>query len=284
MLHRIHATAMPAVAVILTIAPPAAAQMAFHTPSAAQPSEGTVLVRSILHHAHYEGEIDGERRDVEEMFLNTEIDFGLTNSLALMVTLPVGMRDETAGRGAAAVESDNAGLGDAHAMLRWRVLTHDTGPIDTMRLSLLAGVELPTATDDLGSEHFNPMIGAAFMAIRGRHGYNAALRWMFTTGEGDHRDRAGQSTADVLFADAAYLFRIAPAEYGLNDLGAHYLMLELNGAMETNGDRELLLAPGYMFEGRTWAFEASIQVPLWQDIDERLETDVTVGAGLRFLF
>ena len=53
---------------------------------------------------------------------------------------------------------------------------------------------------------------------------------------------------------------------------------------ETNGDHEILLAPGVMYEARSFAVELSVQLPLLQEIDHRPKTDFTVTLGLRMLF
>ena len=53
---------------------------------------------------------------------------------------------------------------------------------------------------------------------------------------------------------------------------------------ETNGDHEILLAPGVMYEARSFAVELSVQLPALQEIDHRPKTDFTVTLGLRMLF
>ena len=61
-------------------------------------------------------------------------------------------------------------------------------------------------------------------------------------------------------------------------------MLELNGLYETNGDNQIFLSPGVLYEATTWALEASVQLPIFQDLADRPETDVVVVVGVRLLF
>ena len=153
---------------------------------------------------------------------------------------------------------------------------NDFGPIDTARFSLAAGAELPTGEDAFSADSVDPIVGAVFSYIKALHGFNADLRYQLTTGGHDDPVLPGEGSADALFGNASYLFRVAPAEFGAATNGALYAVLEANGIYETNGDREWMLAPGLLYETRHVAFEVSVQLPLWQDLDERPETEFTV--------
>jgi hypothetical protein len=39
-----------------------------------------------------------------------------------------------------------------------------------------------------------------------------------------------------------------------------------------------------MYEGREVSFEVMMQLPVWHELGERAELDLSVGVGLRFLF
>jgi hypothetical protein len=88
---------------------------------------------------------------------------------------------------------------------------------------------------------------------------------------------------DALFYNASYLFRLLPGQYGAHTKDATYFILEANGIYETNGDNEILLAPGIMYETRDMAFEFSVQLPAYQEIENRPKTNLTLTAGIRFL-
>jgi hypothetical protein len=61
-------------------------------------------------------------------------------------------------------------------------------------------------------------------------------------------------------------------------------VLELNGIYETNGDNELFLSPGLQYKKKRMTLEATVQIPVWQDLDNRPESDLLVGAGIRLRF
>ena len=89
---------------------------------------------------------------------------------------------------------------------------------------------------------------------------------------------------DALFYNASYLFRLFPDAYSSTSRSATYLLIEANGIYETNGDNEILLAPGIMYETRDMAFEFSVQLPAFQEIENRPKTNFTLTAGIRFFF
>jgi hypothetical protein len=181
-------------------------------------------------------------------------------------------------------ERTDAGLGDLRLTFKHRFWQNDFGPVDTARAAAFAGVELPTGDSAFSSDSVDPYLGAVFMYIGGRHGFNQSLRYTMTTGSTNSELRAGESLADDLRVDSAYLYRLSPAEYGSEYAASTYAVLELNGVYETNGDVEFLLSPGVLYEGTTWAAEAGVQLPVLSAVDERPETGWAVVLGLRFLW
>ncbi len=57
-----------------------------------------------------------------------------------------------------------------------------------------------------------------------------------------------------------------------------------NGLYEFNGDYDLRYSTGLMYEGWRWAFEAMIQLPVYDHLDDRPELDFGFGIGLRLSF
>ena len=268
------------------------AQEAIHTDSATAPSLGRVALRQTVQYAQLGDDPTDQGRDVEEWRTTTTIEYGLRPDLALSAYVPLVYREVEYG---GAVPPDHHagsdtttadfGLDDVTITAKWRVYRNDFGPIDTARFAAVVGAELPAGDDAFSSDSFDPLLGGVFTYIQGRHGLNADLLWKFTTGGDDEPVRAGEGDADAFFYDASYLYRVAPAAFGAaSSAGAWYAVLEANGAYETNGDNELLVAPGVLYEARTYALEASVQLPLWQELDHRPETEFTVTIGLRLLF
>jgi hypothetical protein len=110
------------------------------------------------------------------------------------------------------------------------------------------------------------------------------LQYKFNTGGDEFNTRAGDGPDDALRYESSYLFRLAPAEYESTTTGAWYLMAEMLGLYETNGDNEILLGPGILYEARSYALEATISLPVVRDVDHRPETEFMVTVGFRILF
>jgi hypothetical protein len=280
--------ALAALAIVASPAPfaqHAAAQEAANTPAATQPSPGSVVVRTTARVWVFDGGAPLVERDglvYEERF---RLAIGLTRELSAEVNVPLFQSDfDEPAPGRAPFDRTDFGFGDVDLSMKLRIWKEDLGPIDTMRVSLIAGTEIPTSTNDFGSHSFDPMVGAAFTGIFGRHGIGASIGWRFTTGSADDPLFAGDSTADVAMLQASHLYRLWPAEFPEEHVGAWYWSTELAATFETNGDAELTLSPGILYEGPRFAFELGLQVPLARDLEERPTTSLAAFAGLRFLF
>lgn len=222
------------------------------------------------------------RGDIEDIEFLTTLNAGVTQDVSLSFRLPVILRDrdfEWSGR-----SDRDEGIGDFTAMAKWRVVQKDTSALDTFRLSLVGGLDVRTGDTPFTGDSYDPLLGVAATGIRGRHGVNAALLWKFTTGGNDEPIYPGESTADLFRYDAAYLYRLHPARYSTDTHGAFYAVIEVNGTYETNGDHELFIAPGLMYEAAKWTAELSVQAPVWERVDHRAEYEFAIVAGLRFSF
>jgi len=249
--------------------------------------------------------------EVHQYIATTDITWGLTSHFALTAVVPVMWQsvdseliDHGGGHGghggggfpfpfpdpdpgtAATAHplGSDFGLDDITVGFKWRLYERDLGPIDTLRFALLGAVETPTGEDAYSSDSWDPIIGGVVSYIQGRNGINASLQWKFNTGEHPINLHAGKGEDDALFYDASYLFRLLPAKYGAHTKTATYIVLEANGIYETNGDNEILFSPGIMYETRDMAFEISVQVPAYYEIDNRPKTDLTLTIGIRFFF
>ncbi|MGP1310261.1 MAG: hypothetical protein ACTS27_08705 [Phycisphaerales bacterium] len=267
-----------AIVAACAVAAPALGQQAILTTAPTLPSKGQIVTRHLLTFTSYDdGPVDGE-----DIVLTNSVAYGLTGNLGVQFDLPYRFRDVD---GLTGGDVDTSGLADADLSLKWRVWQDDFGAVDTARLAVLGGVQLPTGADRFSSDSVDPFLGAAFMYIRGRHGLGASARWLFTTGDTDGPAfQPGDSLADALELDAAYLFRIAPETYGEEFVASWYGVLEVNTVYETNGDAEAFLAPGILYEAPSFAIEANIQVPIAQSLDNRPEREFIATIGLRLLF
>jgi hypothetical protein len=211
--------------------------------------------------------------------------YGITPDLSVDGTLAFYQSDFDDPRpGQSAFDPNAVGLGDLDLTFKYRFFKEDLGPVDTLRAAFFAGTELPTATEGFGSASADPQAGAVVTAILGRHGINQSVAWRFTTAGVDQPLFAGDTTADVFAFNTAYLFRLAPEEFGSEHTGAWYLTAEANGTAETNGDVEVLFSPGILYEGVRWAFEATVSVPIVQEVTDRAEVSFSAMVGFRVLF
>lgn len=266
----------------LALAAPALAQEAMSTEAATQPSSGAWYVKQQLRFTRFTNDPTGQDRDVNELRSVTSVYYGIDTDLALGLILPVVYQDIDSPQ--PGVSDDVFGLADFTLRLKWRFWRHDSGPIDTARLSFIADLELPSGDNDLSSKSVDPAFMLAYTMIRGRHGLSADLGFTFNTSDDEEVITPGDSSAEALRYDAAYLYRIAPDQYTADTHGAWYAVLELNGLYETNGNNELFISPGLMYEGRNWALEASVQIPIVSDVNNRPERDYSVILGLRLFF
>lgn len=258
---------------VLLPAPGALAQEAIHTGAATQPSPGHTIIRQQFTYHRLRDDPTGLDRSVDQFLSSTIISHGLSSDLSLSLRAPFFHREVDAPEPGDRREFTK--LDDPSATLKWRFIRHDTGPIDTFRAALLAGVVT-------GS--WDPYIGVVATAIRGRHGLTLQGQWLFTTDSERRPLFPGDAAADLFRADAAYVFRVSPAEYGADTKAAFYGVMEVNSFAETNGDHEVFLSPGILYEAERFAFEAGVQVPVSQALDHRPETSFSLTFGLRFLF
>lgn len=258
------------------------AQESTNTPAATQPGVGKWYLRQRLQYVNLGDDPSPERRDIDKVVATTALSYGITRELSATLTLPVTLAFEDP---AGPADTDTQfGAGDASLSFKWRPFQWDLNPVDSVRLAFFGGVETPTGTGDLGSHSWDPFAGAVFTTILGRHGFNQALSYKFNTGGDEFNTTAGDGPSDALRYDTSYLFRLDPAEYSAETTAATYFTLELNGLYETNGDNEVLLGPGILYEARTFAVEATIGFPIVQDVDHRPSTDLMVALGFRILF
>lgn len=271
---------LASVAATVALASSALAQESPNIRSATLPSPGNFVLRLSGNAYLYDG---GGALFEERLRLAT----GIIPELGVEAQLPFYQSDlSSAASAQTGTEPHAAGLGDLEIDFKLRILRLDTGPVDTLRVALLGGVECPTSTAGFGSSGFVPNAGVALNWISGRHGVSANVLYRFTTGKSDEFVPllAGDTDADVLEANLGYLFRVHPAEYGEKHVGAWYATAELLTTYETNGDVEMLLTPGILYEGPRWALEGTVGFPVWSQVDNRPEVDVVLGVGLRFLF
>lgn len=257
------------------------AQTPIVAPGAMQPSTGTGVAHFMPMYRRLDSFAPSGQDSADEFALLTQVAYGISKNVGIQFDVPMVYSSIDMDGG----DSDEEfGLADSTVLLKWRVYQNDPAPTETTRFSLIAGMQVPGNADAWvwdASDGWDPIAGFVFSIVRGRHGFNADVLWELYTGwGGDERDGRG----DSLRADASYLFRLAPAQYSAETEGALYAVAELNAFYDTNGDQCLFFSPGVMYEARAFTLDATVMIPVHQDVDFRAETEMVVAFGVRISF
>lgn len=175
--------------------------------------------------------------------------YGFSSRLALLPDLEFG-RD---------------GVEAASVRLKQQIFRHDTGPINTWRVSAQAGVRW---REEGGG---GTRAGLVSTTIQGRHGFNAAL-------DVD----ASAPSRERFEANGSYLYRLAPERFRPDTTDAWYAVVESLNRFSRDGDRVSDLALGVLYEARRHALE--IGVRLADPESDISRQTLRVGAGLRVLW
>jgi hypothetical protein len=247
----------------------AAAQEAIFTRSATQPAANVLAWRQQFEWMDYSD-------DSNEYSTKAILSYGITGNLAVEAQLP--LISMTGGW------HEEFGLGDMTILAKTRIWQRHDSAIDTARIGLFGGIAIPVGVDEFTGAGFDPIIGAVYMQVVGRHGFNVAAQYQLTTDGSRHPLLPGAGNADLIRVDGAYLWRLVPAAYSTEEDAAWYLTLDANSFLETNGDRELLLAPGILYEGTECALELGVQLPVARCVSERPAQGVGITFGFRLLY
>lgn len=259
----------------------ARAQEAIYMPAATQPAKGRFYLRERLRYLRLDDDPTGLNRSGDQFQLLSQLSYGVSSNVSLELDVPVTYRNIS---GAAGASIHGIGVEDVTVRAKWRIWKEDYGPLDTGRLSLIGGVNIPTGDDDFSSDSLDFDFGAVYTHITGRHGFNVAAQYRLNTGSEDQPLLIGEGNADLLRGDASYLYRLSPASFADSPDAALYGVIEFNSYYSTNGDMELFLSPGILYEARTWAFEAAVRVPVGASLDHSARTQIGVTVGVRVLF
>lgn len=254
----------------------ARAQAPLNSNVALQPSKGGLIIRQQFRYAEGEQSTPTGNVDIEQATSITTLVYGLSQDLTLILETPFVLSREIENTSTGDDRTDS-GFADVTLLTKYRVYRDDFGPTDTRRFALIGGFELPTGQDEFSSDSINPIIGGVFTHVEGRHSFDADALWKFNTGGGDRGE-------DLLKYDLAYVYRLWPTTYASTNPTALFGSIELNGLYETNDDQELFVSPGIQYVTTRWIVEATVQIPIWQDLDHRAERDFIIGVGFRVQF
>lgn len=227
--------------------------------------------------------MDRERRNI---VLPQTLVYGVTPRFTGFLTLPIVAQRRVDAGGSS--ETD-AGLADLRLLGRYTVFADDYAPLSTRRVALLSGMKFPTATDGFGTPSFDPIFGAVGTWAANRHELDLDALYTLST------ERDDFEAGDRFRYDVAYRYRVWPRRFGKRLLQLNGL-LELNGAwigrtqidgsrVSDSGGNVLFLSPGVQLAAKWLILEASIQVPVVQELNgPQLETDWVAVFSLRVPF
>ena len=238
-------------------------------------------------------------RDLEVIAVPSVFVYGFTEKLAFIGIAPYLDKTLNVGGG----ERGDHGLGDSTLLGRYQVFQRDR-PGETLRAQVLGGLKFPTGEDDeqdalgrlpqplqLGSGSYDPIMAGVFTWQRLRWQADFDVVYKINTKANDYE------FGDTLAHDAAFQYRVWP--WHLHERGVPgfvYGALELNGVwadrseadgnhLVDSGGYTMFFSPGLQYITKRWVAEASIQLPIVQELNGRqLETDFILTAGFRIQF
>jgi len=222
--------------------------------AATHPGRGTFYTRVLTSYAAY----DVNGTSVDDYRLMSKSAYGLHPRLAFLF-------DAEARRMASDASNDTC-LDHFTVRLKYRYLQFDLSPINTIRASATVGVIMPGDRKLNPNRNLSPRVGTAITAILGRHGLNAQVDRKFLS-----------DTSDTTELNVSHLYRIAPARYTRDTKGAWYTMLESLNTFSDDGDYQLDLAAGILYEARSWAAEVALRLPVSEKGSRELDREVIIG-------
>ncbi len=278
---------LAAAALSALLVPGVAAAQGINTNVALAVAEDEGIFRSQLRYRHSTDDPLGLSRELDALVAPQTLVYGVTPRLTAFATLPVLAHRRLEGANGR-VNRDEA-LGDFRLLGRYTFFADDYAPLSTRRAALLAGMKFPTGADRFGTPSFDPILGGVATWAANRHELD--LDALYTISTKRHDFEAG----DAFRYDLAYRYRLWPERFGRR-------LVQLNGVVELNGlwrgrtrtggrtvdasgGNTLFVSPGVQFITKNYIVEASLQVPLWQDLDgPQLEDDFVAVLSVRLPF
>lgn len=281
MLHYSNRAIIPA-AIALACAAPTQAQEAMYTAAATMPSPHTGIIRTQFHLYRFGSNPQTGTKSTDILEARAGFSYGIVRDWAAYIEAPLQVRSAEDRDG---FKSSDHGVENIDLMAKWRFYKNDSGGINTLRAALMLGASIPSGDDDdFSSNSVNPHAGVVLTWVRGRHGANQEFHLYWNTGGHEADNFGGEGPSEAVRSNSAYVYRIDPARYTSESVGAWYVTGEVNILYETNADLDIRLSPGLMYEGREFAFEVMGQIPVYQDTDHRPDFVFAVGFGFRFSF
>jgi len=274
-LHKQSAAIWALLAALTLVLPFPASAGPINTDVALTPPKGGNIFR--LRYSYAEAGARRNIRHVNASGVRGTYVYGLKENMTLSLSVPymnkqVDVVMPKLGR----IEKAHDGIGDITFTTKYRFWQNDTRPGETLRWAALGGINLRSGDSDFSSDSYDPIAGTVFSWQRDRGWLDADLVYQFNTGGGEFRH-------DTLRYDVSYSYRVYPEVYQDENAWEIDVVGELNGRYTTDGSHEVFLSPGLQLITERWFVEASIQLPVIQDLPgDEPETNYRLVLSLRF--
>jgi len=250
-------------------------------------AEGEGIWRSQLRWSRATDDPSPLDREADVLVAPQILVYGITPKLTVFGILPVLAHREIEVGGRTVVRDE--AVGDLTLLGRYTFFRDDYAPLATRRAAFLGGMKLPSGADRFGTPSFDPILGLVATWAADRHELDGDLLYTVTT------ERQDFEAGDRLRYDVAYRYRLWPERFRgrLMQLNA---LVELNGSWtrvtrvegrtrEDTGGHVLFVSPGLQFVTSRFVVEASLPLPVVQDLRGlQLEADFVSVLSVRIPF
>lgn len=244
----------------------------------------------------------GADRDRTAWAVVSVLGYGVNSDLALFAVVPYVNKHLELTLDDTRVTRQADGLGDMKLFGRYTLFKNNFKG-GSFRIAPFAGIEVPTGKNKIrdglgrlpasvqpGSGSWDPFAGVVMTYQTLDFQVDAQVSYKANTAAN------GFEFGDVTSLDASLQYRLWPGDLSGNVPGFLYGVLEaklihkghnLNNGLEdlNSGGTALSLVPGVQYITRRWIVEASVQLPVFQDLNgTQLENDYVARAGFRFNF
>jgi len=264
------------------------------------PHKGEFIFRVQSRYTLKSDDPTSQDREVRVLAIPVVGVYGFTSKASMLVKVPYLDKELSSLNNP---DRGDSGIGDTTVLGKYRVYTNNFKG-GTSRFSLIGGLELPTGDDDesdslgtlpaglqLGSGSVDVIAGGAYTFQTLSHEMDVDLRYIFNQEANDFE------FGDVFKYNFSYQKRIFPIT--LPDEGIYSqwnALIELNGnysqrsesfgsSVGNSGGHTLYLSPGIQFVSQRGVIEASVQLPVVQDLNgNQIEADYTLALSFRYQF
>ena len=229
-------------------------------------------------------------RDIEAYIVPNVLVYGATERTTLFGILPFISQSVELSSGGSRQDNEVEGFADLTFLLRQTIYVRDAVQ-RTSRLALIAGLEIPSGKADFSSHSTDFILGGVYTLQTGRHELDADLLYKVNT---EGRD---VELGDEFRYDLAYGLRVSPWDWPERGTPSQiYLVLEANGTtsrrtitpegeLADTGGTLVFLSPGIQLVTQRVIYEASLQVPVVENLHgDQVEPDFVAAAGIRVQF